>query len=223
MEQWKTSGFCPGQNCDEVTDSTVLRSPPSRFPFPVSSPWPSVLRFSPATEDYPGFLHSPRARLPGSSPGIGWPSIDDWLVEGNERPVLLPQVWTDSEALIDTAGLPQGTWLRLGLDLRAYLYLTFPLSCPAPPVPGKTFNKSFAYTALSLGLLPEKSGHIEIARGVHSQWESYHLLWPAWKVTSWIEMSPTSELRLWMQTGFLFLKKEIITWGSFIMPALSLD
>lgn len=218
------SRFCPGQTCDEeATDITVLRSPPSRFPFLASSPWLSLLHFLPATEDHPGFLHSSRARLPGSSPGIGWPSIDAWLVEGDERPVLLPQVWTDSEVLIDTAGLPQGTWLKLGLDLRTHLYLTFPLSCPAPPVPGKTFNKSFAYMALSLGLLPEKSGHIEIARGVHSQWEPCPLLWPTWKVTSLIEVSPTYELGLWMQTGFLFFKKEIITWGSFIMPALSLD
>lgn len=35
------------------------------------------------------------------------------------------------------------------------------------------------------------------------------------------EARPTSKLGFWMQSGFLLFRKEIISWGPFIIPSLS--
>lgn len=114
------------------------------------------------------------------------------------------------------------TWLRLELDLRAHLSLTFPFSCPAPPVPGKIFNKSFAYIAFS----GPASGEIWIYQNSQRCTQPMRTL-PSTLAHLEGEIVNRGESHLWAGTldanWFLFFKKEIITWGSFIIPALSLD
>lgn len=137
------SRFCPGQNCDEEAQGPLIPLPiPCVQPLTLCGPllvcnrrppWVPTLTKSQATWELT------RDRL-----ALYW-----WLAGGGRWKTSSPASGVDWLCSIDTAGLPQGTWLRLELDLRAHLYLTFPLSCLAPPAPGKIFNKSFAYIAFS--------------------------------------------------------------------------
>lgn len=95
-------------------------------------------------EDNPGWRHSQ------SSPWSGGPLTNDCPMWRDERPALLPQVWTNSEVNWPGA-LCCGSRLRLRPDQRAHLHLASPPSCPVPRVHGKTPFISHLYTNPHLG------------------------------------------------------------------------
>ena len=151
------SRFCPGQNCGaEDTDSTTQRFPPSPSCFLYPSPGPVCLASGLQQKTTLGAYTCRALGYLGAHLGqVGfWPMTDQcrgmkgqlsWLRCG----LTLRYNWHWRAPMWDPA--EAGTWPE---SIPLPHSLASPPPWPAPPVPGKTFNKSFAHKSSSLGLLP---------------------------------------------------------------------